>query len=154
MCNPVTTNHPDALLAKGEHAGFQWEVTKNGLGYRCGYVRVPKGHPWHGRDYDDESMWDVDVHGGLTFAKPDTHCGKDGEDDAWWFGFDCAHAGDAPDPSLRGRAGRGMADLFSVFDGSFSYSGTVKTTEYVAVECRRLAEQAANVLVPMTEETG
>jgi hypothetical protein len=291
MCNPVTTSNPDALLAKGAHAGFEWEVTANGIGYRCGYVRLPQGHPWHGKDYDDEALWGVRVHGGLTFAAPDTHCGKGGEDDApggfncihewrrwfdqrdeqgiyggdhrrggvdqpggeyesqdllrspgdraeagfagfkhlqgpdrmargdlgsrfgsddlpaapppspdslrlasekhdgsinpagsaavhedqspagaagrhdsarycaecgrvpppdggYWLGFDCAHAGDAPDGSLRGQDSREVADLYGMFDGSFSRFGTVKTTEYVAAECRRLAEQAANELVP------
>lgn len=39
MCNPVTTNHPDKLLAKGVIDGFEWEVTANGIGFRCGYVR-------------------------------------------------------------------------------------------------------------------
>lgn len=147
MCNPVTTRNPDALLAKGKHAGYEWEVTDNGIGYRCGYVRLPKGHPWHGKDYSDEALYDVDVHGGLTFAAPDSHCGKGGEDDAWWLGFDCAHAGDAPDPSLPGRASRDSAALGALF-GSFAQAGTVKTTEYVAAECRRLCGQAANVLVP------
>jgi hypothetical protein len=148
MCNPVTTSNPDALLAKGAHAGFEWEVTANGIGYRCGYVRLPQGHPWHGKDYDDEALWGVRVHGGLTFAAPDTHCGKGGEDGGYWLGFDCAHAGDAPDGSLRGQDSREVADLYGMFDGSFSRFGTVKTTEYVAAECRRLAEQAANELVP------
>lgn len=143
MCNPVTTRRPDALLAKGEHAGYEWEVTDNGVGYRCGYVRLPKGHPWHGKDYSDEALYEVDVHGGLTFAAPDTHCGKGGEDDAWWLGFDCAHAGYAPDPSLPGPGGR--REMASVLR---SFAGTVKTTEHVAAECQRLAEQAANVLVP------
>ena len=35
-------------------------------GYGCGYIGVPKGHLWHGMDYDD--LRDVDVHGGLTWS--------------------------------------------------------------------------------------
>jgi len=134
MCNPVTTAHPDVLLAKGVHEGYEWEVTCNRIGYRCGYVRVPQGHPWHGKGYDDVRTADGDwpeVHGGLTFAEPDTDCGKGGEDSAWWLGFDCAHCGDAPDPELPGYNAR-----MAIGDG------TVKTTSYVAAECRRLAEQA------------
>ncbi|HEY6275766.1 MAG TPA: hypothetical protein VIX86_05500, partial [Streptosporangiaceae bacterium] len=51
MCNPVSTAHPELLLSKGEHLGYEWEVTNNQMGYRCGYVRIPAGHPWHGKDY-------------------------------------------------------------------------------------------------------
>lgn len=131
MCNPITTKHPDALLAKGEHLGFEWEVTNNGIGYRCGYVRVPLGHPWHGKDYDDI---DVEVHGGLTFAEMDADCHKGGEDNAYWVGFDCAHYMDAPDPTLDPYRSRGSEPWDM---------GEIRSTEYVADECRSLCEQAA-----------
>ena len=129
MCNPVTVIHPDALLEKGTHLGYEWEVTSNRIGYRCGYIRVPHGHPWHGKNYDEV---DAEVHGGLTFAAADLNCGKGGADDAWWLGFDCAHFGDAPDPSLPGNL-PGQLRLLA---------GTIRTTEYVAGECRRLIDQA------------
>ncbi len=57
---------------------------------RCGYVRVPTGHPLHGKHYDDA---DVNVHGGLTFAEIEPCAHEDGT--GWWFGFDCDHAGDS-----------------------------------------------------------
>jgi hypothetical protein len=137
MCNPITTSHPELLLAKGIHLGFEWEVTNNGIGYRCGYVRIPPGHPWHGRDYDSVEPY-PDVHGGLTFAKADTECGKGGEDNAWWLGFDCAHAGDATDPSLPDRDGRPLpAVMLHHFAGD-----VIRTTDYVEAECRSLIEQA------------
>jgi hypothetical protein len=135
MCNPVTTRWPESLLEKGVHEGYEWEVTNNGIGYRCGYVRVPVGHPWHGKDYDSVEPY-PDVHGGLTFAEADADCGKGGEDSAWWVGFDCAHAGDAQDPSLPGRDGKPLYPM-PVHDWD-----TLKTTEYVAAQCRALAEQA------------
>jgi len=132
MCNPVTTKHPEILLTKGEAYGFQWEVTSNRIGYRCGYVRVPPGHPWHGKDYDSLEPH-PEVHGGLTFAEADTDCGKGGDDNAWWVGFDCAHFGDAPDPDLPGSE--------AMLRHGLSH-GTIKTTEYVSEECRNLARQA------------
>ena len=132
MCNPITTLHPEVLLAKGESYGFQWEVTCNRMGYRCGYVRVPPGHPWHGKDYDSLDPY-PEVHGGLTFAEADTDCGKGGADNAWWVGFDCAHYGDAPDPELPGSE--------QMLKYGLEY-GTIKTTEYVSEECRNLARQA------------
>ncbi len=139
MCNPITTASPGVLLAKGVHLGFEWEVTSNRMGYRCGYVRIPAGHPWHGKDYDDVEPY-PDVHGGLTFAQPDTDCGKGGEDNAWWLGYDAAHYMDAPDPELPGyeRSGR-VAGMLGEY-------GTVKTTSYMVAECKRLIEQAAEAV--------
>ncbi len=93
-------------------------------GHRCGYVGVPDTHPLHGVEYnstsdsvqfpsaegmgkrgvlslianpDGDARLDsvFDVHGSLTFSG-----GGDGypapSDGLWWFGFDCAHHGDAP----------------------------------------------------------
>jgi len=37
------------------------------VGAWCGYVGVPKGHPYHGNSYDHDGV-NVDVHGGLSFA--------------------------------------------------------------------------------------
>lgn len=142
MCNPVSTAAPDLLIAKGVHLGFEWEVTSNRMAYRCGYVRIPPAHPWHGVGYDDVQTLDggyPDVHGGLTFAEPDTHCGKGGPDDAWWLGFDCAHAGDAPDPDLPGY--REAEDMR--FTG---FPHHVRGTEYVKAECLNLIEHAAELL--------
>lgn len=107
----------------------QNNTADNNSGYRCGYVRVPKGHPWHGKDWDEV---DCEVHGGLTFAEADVHCDKPGEDDAWWVGFDCAHGGDAADPSLPGYK-----------DYGFRSHGVVRSQSYVESECKSLCEQAA-----------
>ncbi|HEX6527375.1 MAG TPA: hypothetical protein VF070_46290 [Streptosporangiaceae bacterium] len=121
MGNPATSRHPELLLSIGDHEGYLWEVQNNGVGYRCGFVRVPRGHPWHGRGYDQ-------IPADLNFAQPDT------EDDAWWLGFGWF---DAPDPSLPLREGR-SPDYYD----HLSRSGVIRTTEYVESECHRLAEQA------------
>lgn len=127
MCLSVKVARPNDVLAEGEHAGYQWTVTHNGMGFRCGYVRVPPGHPWHGKDYNDVY---ADVHGGLTFAKPDVKCGDGKEDDGYWLGFDCGHHSDAQDPTLPR-------------DHVYEWGGEVRTQEYVESECRSLCEQAA-----------
>jgi hypothetical protein len=124
--NPVTTRYPGLLLASGTEAGLNWEVAANGLGYRCGYVMVPAGHPWWRLDYDDIDNPYPHVHGGLTFAGQDTSLY------GTWFGFDCAHYGDAPDPSLPG--------YLALMDFGDS---VIRSTQYVASECRSLARQAA-----------
>lgn len=35
-----------------EHAGLDCVVLAISMGHRCGYVRVPEGHPWHGVEYN------------------------------------------------------------------------------------------------------
>lgn len=61
----------------------------NPNGWLCGYVALPKGHPLHGKGYDeiDDKINDV-AHFGLTYSEL--------EGDDWVIGFDCNHAGDTP----------------------------------------------------------
>lgn len=138
MCLSIAVNRPHHVLATGEHLGFEWVVVRNFSGYRCGYVRVPVGHPWHGKHYDDV---DARVHGGLTFAEPDLSCNKGGADDAHWLGFGCAHGGDAPDPQFEVNENVNLARMFLGDVGS--RYGVVRTQEYVEAECRSLCEQAS-----------
>lgn len=57
--------------------------------YYCGYVVVPKNHPFYEKDYDELDPY-ITVHGGLTFSG--YHSGISmGE---YLLGFDCRHAGD------------------------------------------------------------
>jgi hypothetical protein len=88
MCLPVK---PYKVEREWQHAGLLCAVVlaREG-GHRCGYVRVPPNHPAHGQGYDSV---DVSVHGGLTFAQVEPCAHDDGT--GWWFGFDCAHSGDA-----------------------------------------------------------
>ncbi len=59
-------------------------------GWGNGYVRIPEGHPYYEKTYDDIP---VDVHGGLTFSD---HIFENGKhfSDGYWVGFDTAHYGD------------------------------------------------------------
>lgn len=62
--------------------------------WRCGYVRLPKDHPFSKayyvdakQFYDDPILQTISVHGGLTYDQKD-------EEGFVWLGFDCAHYGD------------------------------------------------------------
>lgn len=63
-------------------------------GFGNGYVLIPKGHPMHGKHYDDIP---VDVHGGLTFSQlvNDKMIKEweleESDKGAWCVGFDTAH---------------------------------------------------------------
>lgn len=141
MCLSIAVETPDKVLSKGEHAGFQWMTVHNGGGYRCGYVRIPKGHPWHGVNYSDDAVEDVLIHGGLTFSEADKPCEAVGEDDAWWHGFDCAHCDDKPDPELPGVSNASM-EFWRSFEGTPGNPAQIRDQEYVEAECRSLCEQA------------
>jgi hypothetical protein len=160
MCLSIIVDSPDRLLSEGEAYGFQWTVVHNTMGYRCGYIRLPENHPWHGCDYD---IIDASVHGGLTFSEPDESCDAPGPDSGWWIGFDCAHAGDRPDPALL-LLGRGLTvdDVLrssAVGCGIYEWGaeggyirlneaqsyGEIRTQEYVEEQCKQLCMQALAV---------
>jgi hypothetical protein len=144
---------PDRL--EWRHAGLPCLATRGPGGHWCGYVAVPPGHPCHGKPYDDV---DVDVHGGLTYAKRCEghicHVPKPGEpDEVWWLGFDTCHAGDyAPAFSARLRQiglwfdeapydhARAVAEA-SLPDGFLV--DVYRTLDDVRAETNRLADQLA-----------
>ncbi len=92
-------SEPDKIQYIDEETGLPCIIRRNDMGALCGYVGVSKGHPYYGKHWDEVNP---KVHGGITFTnkcQEDEHgiCHKveSGEDDdVWWLGFDCAHAGD------------------------------------------------------------
>jgi hypothetical protein len=125
--------HPERVLGKGEHAGFEWMVLASPFGFRCGYTRVPSGHPWYGKKYPDI---DACVHGGLTFTSYDLACDAPGPDDGYWVGFDFGHGGDGSDPEISQSVSPVILDLYD-FPGSHIW-----TQQEAEQECRSLCEQA------------
>lgn len=98
------------------HAGFDCMLVRDSRALNwCGYVGVKPGHPAFNKGYDavqsgvfnyDTNKYDeraifpdLEVHGGLTFAKACgghiCHITDDPDDKTWWLGFDCAHSEDA-----------------------------------------------------------
>ncbi len=130
-----------------EHEGFPCLIVRvESHGALCGYVAVPPGHPWHGKDYDSV---EAEVHGGLTYGSKChgavCHVPKPGEpDDVFWLGFDHAHAGDFC-PGQKTYQDRQYATLFGGDDGSFMADGTYRDMDYVTQQVNSLAEQAAKV---------
>jgi hypothetical protein len=121
-----------------KHAGLPCIAHRGGGGAWCGYVAVPPGHKYHGKDcgeIDDA----IDVHGGLTFAAKChghiCHVPEPGEpDDVWWFGFDCAHAYD-----MRPESKMFETPRWSQLEEHYW------TLEEVQEETNRLAEQLASI---------
>lgn len=111
-------NEPDKRQWQDPTTGLPCLIVRNRFGALCGYVGVAPGHPFYGIEYSEclhhcgEDFCEhspssvLEVHGEITYAAP---CQSDEQDvgrtichlpepgeahDLWWFGFDCAHAGD------------------------------------------------------------
>ena len=79
----------------------------------------------------------VSVHGGITYS--DWGFDPIPRDGEWWFGFDCAHAGDRVP---------GMDAVAALVGGGFDRSDDVYRDEaYVAAECENMAKQLIEVRV-------
>lgn len=106
-------------LRYGIHLGYPWVVCHNSKGYRNGYIGIPLDHPW----VNDQS--NIKVHGGVT--------SNETSENRFWLGLDCSHITDLPDPEL---PHNGLLDV------NDTPGATIKTTEFVVKECKKLCEQA------------
>ena len=139
MCLPNAKN-VYKVEREWSHAGLLCAVVQRRKGSnRCGYVRVPPNHPHYKKAYSDV---DVDVHGGLTFANIEP-CVEHEDGIGWWFGFDCAHSGDASyDPE---NPPQHQIDFIKKYP-EFARSGLYEhfwSHEEVVAETERLAEHLA-----------
>lgn len=137
---------PDKAQWQDVTTGFPCLIVRGPSGALCGYVGLPEGHQFYGKDYDAP---DVEVHGGLTFANKCTesddeaahicHVPGPGEpDNVWWFGFDCAHSGDVS-PS---------------YDRQYrEHYSSYKTFAYVKHEVTKLAAQLSQQATSASEHT-
>lgn len=153
MCLPVK---PYKVEREWEYAGLKCAVVQaREQGHRCGYVRIPPGHPDHGKPYDDIN---VEVHGGLTYANDEPCVEADGR--GYWVGFDCAHAGDMyVNPHVPLGYEWKSPQAKSLYDHRRDYFSRYENEHYwteqdVVNEVNKLAVQLANhkVLVEVGEK--
>ena len=87
----------------------------------------------------DEYRPDVvfDVHGSITYTDWGSGEYPYPSINTWWFGFDCAHAGDKADVELMDDVHRRLEEEF----GPVCEDGVDRTLEYCVDECESLAEQ-------------
>lgn len=83
------------LIKKGEYKGLNYYIAFNGeLGIPLAYVKIPKGHKWYGKDYQEIDLAENAPNWNLTFSDcyvptiPDTLIG------GWYIGWDYGHATD------------------------------------------------------------
>lgn len=75
------------------HNGHICVIVRTPYGHYCGYVGVTESSSLYKTDY--ELIYDINVHGGLTYAINGLYCFEGMLDNVWFFGFDCAHFNDA-----------------------------------------------------------
>ena len=109
------------------YSGFQCLTRRTAMGIACGYVGLPRSHPYHGKRYD--AINDIEIHGGLTFSG----YGKGWNDGLWYLGFDCGHAFD-------------LDDLPTSLTIPPYVLKSNKSNEFVMEQTKRLAEQLANLV--------
>lgn len=82
------------ILLEDDYLGYHFLIVSYGI-HPCAYVEIPKDHRWHGKKYDDEELYNIDCHGGLTYADNLSHVlGTEESNQRWFIGWDYAHAGD------------------------------------------------------------
>lgn len=110
-----------------EYKGFKCVIKRMMYlgGQLNGYVRIPEGHKYYSKGYDDIP---VECHGGLTFA------GEliDGDTD-YYIGFDTAHYQDYM-PFLQMALGKAFTPPQD--DGD-----RYRDITYVRNECKRIVDQ-------------
>ena len=110
-----------------EHAGLKFRVLRMSWGIWNGYVILPKGHIFHGKNMGDKEIEDLQVHGGVTYTDSGGNIWS--KDDDWIIGFDTDHMYDfSPDNKIRN---------FNIFlDGCKNY----KNHAYVVQETKNLID--------------
>lgn len=118
-----------SIVKEIEHDGYHLVIYRHPeLGSLNGYVGVNRNHPWFGLHYDSNKMYDIRVHGGLTFS------GKYFKKKYWYFGFDTAHCMDIVPSIHRMLKESGLEP--TIFEGQ-----TLKDVNYVEKETEGLLEQ-------------
>lgn len=110
--------------------------------------------PWFCAFFDDKEervRLDLyfDVHGSLTYSDGGKNSDYPIKSDLWWFGFYCDHAGDRKDyeytmklfPDQEKRCKDLMRIERECYGEPEEREDVIRSEEYVAEECKRLAEQ-------------
>jgi len=146
----------------GNYKGFKFVITLNSMGYRCGYVMIPRNNLLflniksirNLKNYNPESDYqsylskrvgDFDsfnVHGGITFENVDFNYPIRSKKRQLVLGFDTGHYGDSPDfdayEKYYPEAGDRVSQLRLMFGDD---GGVVRDEDYVESNCKNLINQ-------------
>lgn len=159
------------IEGKFEYLGYICVVVLQAKGHRCGYVGMTTSNRLYGHreddvivlkdlkkgdiiskydgEYLDDLSLDIDVHGGVTFAGGGQNSDYPIKSNLWWWGFDCAHWDDLEDFETSKWVFRDSPEILRSLQCNeglskhywFNMNKQVRTYDYVATECKKLAEQ-------------
>ena len=118
-----------------EHKGLPCVILFNSPGYRNGYVGVP---------IDAEiNLTKIECHGGIDAVHKDLPGQTD--EDFWWIGFSCCHAGDGYDfETAKEKYFMNDGEMKAIKAMEIANKGSKekpKTLQFCETECMRVAEQ-------------
>lgn len=79
------------VLDNGKYKGYNYWILSYGS-HPCGYVEIPKNHPYYGKCDCDAFDLPIDVHGGITYGGYGLHTIVDTE--KFLLGWDYNHYND------------------------------------------------------------
>ena len=127
-----------------EYRGLPCVITFVEHGIRCGYVGISESHILYGLSFNNEILYDIDVHGGITYAQKHTRFGIN--DELWWFGFDTNHLFDGKDMDKAFEYGLIDEELYSYYKSRPKYDRPkAATLEFCINECKKLADQLIEI---------
>jgi len=125
-------------------------------GYLCGYVKLPKYHPYYDLEYYDMR---IICHGGLTFGE---------KNEQYWIGFDCSHSHDyipsfeflketAPFMAEFKKKTEELKKRFNL-ENSPIFNRIYRNMEFCIYECKNIIDQlieiqVTNMIEKSTEES-
>ena len=116
-----------------DYKGYPCVVMFQPMGFRTGYVGVPKESILYGRNSTVLNTI-LECHGGVTYT--DSRLYGQEDENTWWVGFDCGHAWDGYDADTTWKYFRkDISDYKGIYDGE------IRTKYYVETQCRHLVEQ-------------
>jgi hypothetical protein len=77
------------VLCDGRYNGIRFWIMNIRGSHPCGYIEVPKDHPYYNLTYQEGAY--LPVHGGVTFSEDHLN---DVVEDTWILGWDYGHFGD------------------------------------------------------------
>lgn len=105
-------------------------------GHLCGYVKIPKSHPYQSLSYSD---MEIECHGGLTYGE---------RHEGYWIGFDCGHSFDVvPSMEFTKTLDKETQELKKKFnlENSPIFQRHYRNVDYVIDQCVSIVDQLKNI---------
>ncbi len=127
----------------GNYKDYDFCITFNDLGFRCGYVALPADNPI--AKGDDNYGINLDVHRGITFnSRPQAFTkrflGEENDCGDIWIGFDAGHFGDRSDAETLVKLFPDKAEYINLCRSMFDH-GSIRSKEFMINECKHLIDQ-------------